>query len=326
MTSATFAPNAVPASAENLVIAEIMYHPPNATAAEIAAGYNNADDFEFAGLRNIGSTPIDLLSVRFAAGITFDFTASTLRYLKPGADTLVVANRAAFQKRYGQGLNGIIAGEYGGSLANSGERLFLIDAAGTTIRDFTYMDALPWPPEADGDGPSLILVDAAANPDHADPANWTLSAIPGGMPGGSAPLQSFDQWRALLWSGTNATNNAVSGPTVDPEGDGVCNFMEYAFGSSPFQSSPPPGLQIWVEDFDGELHLAIKLERSPAAENALFLWEQSTDLTSWTSASGMLQLVSEQTRANGLLAQQYREVDPLSASSARFFRLRVVGP
>ena len=326
LTSATFAPNAVPASAENLVIAEIMYHPPNATAAEIAAGYNNADDFEFAGLRNIGSTPIDLLSVRFAAGITFDFTASTLRYLKPGADTLVVANRAAFQKRYGQGLNGIIAGEYGGSLANSGERLFLIDAAGTTIRDFTYMDALPWPPEADGDGPSLILVDAAANPDHADPANWTLSAIPGGMPGGSAPLQSFDQWRALLWSGTNATNNAVSGPTVDPEGDGVCNFMEYAFGSSPFQGSPPPGLQIWVEDFDGELHLAIKLERSPAAENALFLWEQSTDLTSWTSASGMLQLVSEQTLANGLLAQQYREVDPLSASSARFFRLRVVGP
>jgi len=74
------------------------------------------------------------------------------------------------------------------------------------------------------------------------------------------------------------------------------------------------------------LHLAIKLERSPAAENALFLWEQSTDLTSWTSASGMLQLVSEQTRANGLLVQQYREVDPLSASSARFIRLRVVGP
>jgi hypothetical protein len=326
LTAATFAPNAVPASAANLVIAEIMYHPPNATAAEVAAGYSNADDFEFARLRNIGSTPINLLSVRFAAGITFDFTASPLRYLTPGADILVVANRAAFQKRYGQGLNGIIAGEYGGSLANSGERLFLIDALSMPIRDFTYGETFPWPAAADGDGPSLILLDPASNPDHGNPTNWTVSALPGGLPGGSPSPQSFDQWRALLWSGTNATNNAVSGATMDQDGDGVCHFMEYAFGLSPLQASPEPALQIWVEEFDGEPHLAIKIERSAAAANALFLWEHSTDLTAWASASALLELVSEQIAPTGLLTQQYREIDPLSATTARFIRLRVAGP
>ena len=326
LTAATFAPNAVPASAGNLVIAEIMYHPPNATAAEIADGYDNADDFEFARLRNIGSTPINLLSVRFADGITFDFTASPVRYLTPGADILVVANRAAFQTRYGPGLNGLIAGEYGGSLANGGERLFLIDALGTTIRDFSYADALPWPPEADGDGPSLILMDATSNPDHGDPANWTVSAIPGGMPGGSVPQQSFDQWRALFWSGSDATNNLVSGPTADPDGDEVGNFLEFAFGLLPFQASVPPAVQVWVEEFDGESHLAIRIRRSPAAANATFLWEQSEDLSNWSSAAATLDLILSQSHPNGLLTEQFREIDPLSLYTTRFIRLRVAGP
>jgi hypothetical protein len=326
LTSATFAPNSVPASADNLVISEIMYHPPNATAAEIAAGYDNADDFEFARLRNIGSTPIDLLSVRFADGITFDFKASAVRYLTPGADILVVANRAAFQKRYGLGLNGLIAGEYGGSLANGGERLFLVDANGTTIRDFTYADTLPWPPEADGHGPSLVLVDAVSNPDHGDPANWTISAIPGGLPGGSAPQQSFSQWCALFWSGSSATNKLVSGPTADPDADGAGNFLEYAFGLLPFQASAPPGVQGWVEEFDGESHLAIRITRSPAAANATFLWEHSEDLSSWSSAAATLDLISSQSHPNGLLTEQFREIDPLSQYTTRFIRLRVAGP
>ncbi len=326
LTAATFAPNAVPASADNLVIAELMYHPPNATAAEIAAGYNNADDFEFVRLRNIASTPIDLRSVRFADGITFDFTASPVRYLTPGADILVVANRAAFQSRYGPGLHGLIAGEYGGKLANGGERLFLIDALGTTIRDFMYGDLFPWPTEADGNGPSLILVDPNTNPHHADPANWTFSAIPGGTPGGSTPPQAFNQWRALFWSGTNATNNLISGPSADPDADQVANFLEYAFGLLPFETSTPPGVQVWTEEFDGESHLALELLRSAAATNATFIWEQSADLKNWSSAANALELISAQTQSNGLQIQRFREISPLALSNARFIRLRVAGP
>jgi len=326
LTAATFAPNAVPASADNLVIAELMYHPPDATAAESATGYTKPDSFEFVRLRNIGATPIDLAAVRFAYGITFDFTASPVRYLTPGADILVVANRLAFQTRYGPVVNALIAGEYGGSLANGGERVFLVDALGTTIRDFTYGDSLPWPPGADGHGPSLILMDAAANPDHAEPANWTTSAMPGGMPGGSASPQAFDKWRALFWGGADATNNLVSGPAADPDADGISNFLEYAFGLLPFEASVAPAVQVWVEEFDGESHLALRITRSSSAANATFLWEQSADLANWSSAADTLDLISAQSLPNGLVTEQFREINPLPLNTARFLRLRVAAP
>src|SRR5205085_3407430 len=118
-------------SSANLVIAEIMYPPPDATTNQLAAGSNNADDFEFIRLLNIGSVPLDLGSVVFTAGVTFDFGVGAVRFLNPGASMLVVKNRAAFRLRYGNSLDARIAGEYTGNLSNSGERLALLNGTNT---------------------------------------------------------------------------------------------------------------------------------------------------------------------------------------------------
>jgi len=67
----------------DLVLTELHYHPAHPTVAEQAAGFRNADDFEFVELFNAGTTTYDLEGVRFVAGIQFDFNAAAITQLPP---------------------------------------------------------------------------------------------------------------------------------------------------------------------------------------------------------------------------------------------------
>lgn len=163
----------VPAAAGNLAITEINYNPapgPEASDAQL---------FEFLELRNIGTTEIDLTGVRITEGVTFDFAGAAITALAPGDYVLVVKDAQAFAARYGTGLP--VAGEYGGSLSNSGETITLVDAADKVIESLTYGDKKPWPKSADGDGKTLVRIDPTTDPDTAD--NWRESQIDGGSPG-----------------------------------------------------------------------------------------------------------------------------------------------
>ena len=323
LTQATFAPAAVPASAENLVLAELMYHPPGPTLAEMSAGFTDDEEFEFARLLNIAPVPLDLAGVRFTLGITFDFTGSPARYLAPGASVLAVRNRAAFQLRYGRGCDALLAGEYSGHLDNSGERLQLLGSNAVILRDFTYGDSAPWPAAADGDGPSLVLRDPWSNPDPADPANWTSSAVPGGLPAGAPLSQSYSAWRSLFWDSALAADNSVAGPAADPDGDGLSNFLEYAFGLDPHRLSIPPRLLPALETINGEERLTVSLPMAAAATDAQLSWEASDDLRTWTADSGALQLLSAAARGDGTSLLKYLDTTSLSSGSCRFLRLRI---
>jgi len=325
LTEATFAPAAVPASADNLALVELMYHPPDASAAEEAAGFNNADDFEFVRLQNIGSAPIDLLGVRFTQGMVFDFSNGSARYLDPGANVLVVANLKAFQLRYGPACETPVAGEYSGQLSNGGERLQLIGINNAVIRDLTYGDASPWPVAADGDGPSLLLVEPGWNPDPANPANWTLSACPGGLPCGDAPSQTYAAWRALYWTGPDATNNLVSAPKADPDGDGLVNFVEYALGLDPRHASSTPLVIPTVEAFPDGSHLTIQVRVLPGASDARLSWEISEDLRTWSPAGEAVQILAKQARLDGGADWKYVHAPPLSGQGCSFLRLNISG-
>jgi hypothetical protein len=177
LVTSHFDANPVP---KHLRITELHYHPKNPTPAELAVNPSfGDDDFEFIELLNTSEQPMNLAGVRLSDGIEFDFTDSEVTSLEPGAYVLVVKNREAFEARYGTGLP--IAGEYSGKLSNGGETLVLYDAFGTVVLAFTYSDDPPWPVLADGDGPSLEVVDTEA--DYNDPANWYASTIEHGTPG-----------------------------------------------------------------------------------------------------------------------------------------------
>lgn len=147
----------VPADAGNLVVSEIMYHPP---APELTA--------EFIELLNISTTEsIELTQVRFTDGIDYQFPVGTI--LAAGERIVVSGSEFLNSTR----------------LSNGGEQIILVAADGAPIRTFRYDDRSPWPEMADGNGFSLVLIDPASNPDHTTPENWRRSAAVGGAPGES---------------------------------------------------------------------------------------------------------------------------------------------
>ena len=169
----------VPAEAGNLVVSELMFHPADATAGELATlgvASIDADQFEFMELLNIGTNPVDLTSATFDTGITYTFPTATIQ---PGDRIILVRNSAAFSARYGAGVT--IFGTYAGGLSNSGERILLLDRGGVQIVDFTYLGDTTWPVETDGLGYSLTLKNPATSPSSAG-ANWRVSTALNGSP------------------------------------------------------------------------------------------------------------------------------------------------
>ncbi len=207
-----------------IVISEVMFHPAAPTATEVAAGYEDADEFEFLEFINTGNTAYDLGGARVSEGISFGFDAGTS--LAGGERGVVVRNQAAFEQRYGTDIN--ILGTWADSvdpvfsaqLSNSGERLVLKGAVGEPLLDFTYSD--DWHPLTDGDGYSLTIVDPQA--DRAtwnDSSSWRVSDTLGGTPGstdaGIAPPTGSIVINELLANGSvgdavelrNTTNSAI---------------------------------------------------------------------------------------------------------------------
>lgn len=214
LSVATFALDAVPANATNLVISELHYHPADPTPDEIARGFTSGTDFEFIELLNASRTQtVDLSGVKLEDGVTFDFNtlAPDLRLLPPGGRIVLAGNAAAFAARLEPGAAPVIRGVFTGNLSNSGEQLTLRGADGTVLRRFSYGDASPWPEEADGQGFSLVLSSPAANPALA--SSWHASpprALAAPRPTPAAPLVSAapNSATTLLGGGTMFTVTA----------------------------------------------------------------------------------------------------------------------
>jgi hypothetical protein len=222
----------VPADVTNLRISELNYNPQDPSAAELllVPGADN-NSFEFVELANIGNRPIDLSDVEFTAGIEFNFSDGDVTTLAPGETVLVVTSQAAFAARYGAGFN--IAGEYGGRLDSAGERLTLVDAAGDEIHNFVYDDNNPWPKPADGDGPTLEVVDLLG--DHRSATNWRASLAIHGSPGvavlpvvgdydrsGTVDHADFAAWKSQF-----STTVAIPGMGADGNRDGTVDAADY---------------------------------------------------------------------------------------------------
>ena len=157
--------------AEDLIVSEIMYDPPEFAGVEGLA-------FEFLELKNVGTATLDLSGLSFTAGINFTFPAGTL--LPPGAFFLLARDAAGMALKYpGVVVNGI----YTGRLDNAGETLTLTDANGATVFSFSYGSAAPWPDTPHGQGYSLVPVSQTVAFDMSNPMNWRASFSPGGIPG-----------------------------------------------------------------------------------------------------------------------------------------------
>ncbi|MEX2186147.1 MAG: lamin tail domain-containing protein, partial [Pirellulales bacterium] len=258
MTTTTFEgdPSAVQ---QFLRVTELMYHPSNPTAAEMALGYTSDNAFEYVELVNTSTTDtLDLTGVRFTAGISFDFTASAVTSLLPGGRVLAVRDAGGFAARYPAA--GPVAGEFIGALDNSGERIKLEDAQNGTVLEFTYNDV--WYPLTDGPGFSLVARDPLQDRGLWDNrTGWMPSDASLGSPGAG-------ESGATVLPGTIVINEVMSYGT-GPQGDRIELFNT---------SSSPVDISGWYLSNSGTQLDLYQLPTLPAMQGGGYLVLNETTL------------------------------------------------
>ena len=185
----------------SVVINEIQYHP-------------GGNGVEYIELANPGSTAVDISGWTInAVGLTIQ--AGTV--IPAGGYAVFVGNDKAFRQAYPNS-NRFVAGQFAGSLDDTGETVALADGA-RTVSSVSYSNVAPWPGAADGTGPSLELKAPTADPSQA--GNWTATSTTFGTPGlantvagpaNAAPVAAFSSSVAGL------TASLDGSPSQDPDG------------------------------------------------------------------------------------------------------------
>jgi Lamin Tail Domain/Concanavalin A-like lectin/glucanases superfamily/CotH kinase protein len=300
----------VAATAANVVISEIHYHPADPSGAEFAAGYDDADDLQFVELHNISAASVELAGCSFSQGFNFAFTASTV--LPPGGTFVLARDSAAFAAR-----NGFPAGgTFNGRLSHAGENVTLLGATGAVISTFRYEDGDPWPASADGAGYSLQLIRPKTGPDPANAANWSSSASVGGSPGTVEDI-TYAAWLAQY------PGLVLTAELDDEDLDGLPNAVEYATRTSPLvPNDSPVGAAIEPLTVLGTTanYFTLHFRRHIGATSAEWTPQFSTDLAGWPT--GELVLRGSINNGDGSETVTYRSTAP-APSAKGFGRLKV---
>ena len=300
---------------DGLVISEVMYHPGEPSAAEFAAGFTDDDAFEFIELRNVGSVALDLTDLRLTKGVDFDFLGSEITSLAPGGFVLVVANRAAFEMRYGTSLP--IAGEWesGDKLDNGGEQIKLSFGAGAAIRDFSYDDEAPWPTGPDGTGVSLVLGGGVPVPDHTLSTNWRAGSAAQGTPGADELAGPFAGWLAA---------QGATDPDAAFGSSSLSNLLAYAVGGD-ITATPEAALPTGsVVEAGGTNYPALSYRVRQDATEVTYQVEVSGDLVQWQVGAGVTTgFGTPQDNGDGTVTLTVRTLAPLASQPGQYLRLRV---
>ncbi|MFT5108786.1 MAG: hypothetical protein ACI9UA_004430, partial [Pseudoalteromonas tetraodonis] len=311
-----------PADASNLVVNEFSYRPASPSAVEDPGGIYSRTDLEFVELQNISGDIVHLDGVRFTEGIDFAFSEAAVFGLAPGESLLVVESRDAFLARYPGVAADRIAGEYRGNLNNDGERLQILAADDSVIRDFTFNDKSPWPEAADGDGYTLELIDPDSNPDHAIATNWRASRGVHGTPAGELLPLDFLGWQSWNFSASELADPTVSDPGADPDGDGLSNFAEFALGTAPHDTITRTGLpEATIEEFAGENYLVMSYDEWAGASSVTYTVEVGSDLISWPGAT--VEVGTPVDHGDGKITRKFRSATSIFDGSREFIRLRM---
>jgi hypothetical protein len=152
-----------------VIINEIHYDPCNLQGTDAI--------FEFLEIYN--ADPVNTINISGwqIVGVELTFPAGT--FIAPGEYIVIAKTPATYT---GNGYQVFGFGTPGSGLNNTGEPLSILDDLGNVIDYVSYMPGAPWPVPANGQCPSLELIDPFSN--NADPSNWQLSFVSGGTPGG----------------------------------------------------------------------------------------------------------------------------------------------
>jgi hypothetical protein len=258
-----------------LRITEIMYNP------------IGGDAYEYIELQNVSPTVVNV-GYYSIDGLNYAFPPNTL--LQPGQVIVLGsdASPATWTARY----PGVVAfGRFDGKLDNSGEKLGIRDATGKRLWSVDYDDDSGWPAAADGQGPSLEIIDVFGDPDAS--ANWRASTIANGTPGTVTPPPPPPTGivinELMADNGVIVNQVGLSFDWIELHNIGAqtVNLANWSLSDSsdprrflfPSTNVPPGGyLFVWMDPTgmsSNELRASFGLERNG---QSLFLYDASTNL------------------------------------------------
>jgi len=146
-------------------------------------------------------------------------------------------------------------------------------------------------------------------------------------------LNSYQTWRSQKFTPAQLLDPAICGDMGTPAGDGIFNLMKYALGLNPntryASSLVLPYAQ--VQTVSGTNYLTLAFTQNTAAADVTYSVEASTTLNgTWTEINPLLPAnqvsVLPDTPSSGINTITVKDVQPASASTRRFMRLRVTTP
>ena len=138
---------------------------------------------------------------------------------------------------------------------------------------------------------------------------WTFSETSGVLTLAVAPINTFSNWVSTNYPSLSGADALIG---ADPDHDGLTNLVEYALNTNPTTSSQPPGVRA------GSTLTFTKGSMAKADSNIVYSIEESTDLVTWTTPTG---ISPSGTVANGADAITYTFP---SAPTKIFARLKVI--
>ena len=131
---------------------------------------------------------------------------------------------------------------------------------------------------------------------------------------GLANYQSFADWQSAFF---NSTDLPSAAPDADPDGDGAVNQLEYLVGGNPLRGSDAWKISIQPKASSVQILYPRLANRAPEVQ-----WSTNlSDAKSWV----LLDLPDNRPFFSSTNGQVMIE-DVTTASSARFYRVRIFAP
>ncbi|PQJ81866.1 CotH kinase family protein [Polaribacter glomeratus] len=147
----------------SLVITKIHYNPQETDA------FPESDALEFIEIKNTGNTTINVTGIYLLKlGVSYQFPENGT--ILAGKSVYLASNKVTFQDKYGFAPFDTFSRD----LSNKSQHLVLADAFGNLIDQVQYIDKVPWPEAADGDGFYLELINVLS--DNSIASNWKASS------------------------------------------------------------------------------------------------------------------------------------------------------
>jgi len=135
---------------------------------------------------------------------------------------------------------------------------------------------------------------------------------------------SYDEWKWTVFTAEQAADPAISGAAANPSGNGVPNFIEYAFGGNPLAGNWPAALGIAATHGDTNYQVELTYKQRKSASDVNYVLDVSSNLFDWYNSVGYSVVVGITDDGNGETETVTIKARPPGTNiSPGYMRLRV---